>query len=68
MQLYLEPGKRPYEDLVQAFVKQNNDENLRDYGESVRQNNFMRQRRVMVTPTLIRFSVAQEEQTNRVIR
>jgi flavin reductase (DIM6/NTAB) family NADH-FMN oxidoreductase RutF len=28
----------------------------------------MRQRRVMVTPTLIRFSVAQEEQTNRVLR
>ena len=68
MQMYLDPVKRPYEDLVQCFSKQNNEENLRDYSDSVKQNNMLRQRRVMVTPTLIRFSVAEEEQTNRVIR
>jgi gamma-glutamyl:cysteine ligase YbdK (ATP-grasp superfamily) len=68
MQLHLDPVKRPYEDLVCAFSKQNHEENVREYGDSIKQLNCMRQRRVMVTPTLIRFSVAQEEQTNRVLR
>jgi hypothetical protein len=61
MQLDLDPNKRPYEDLVWVFSKQNHEENVREYGESIKQLNCMRQRRVMVTPTLIRFSVAMEE-------
>jgi len=69
MQFYLDPIKRPYEDLIVLFAKENkNPENLADYHEEAHQTNFMKQRRVMVTPTLIRYSVAQDEQTNRVIR
>lgn len=61
MQFYLDPVQRPFEDLVAAFSKVNNNDNLIEYQESSSQLNFMRQRRVMVTPTLIKFSVAQEE-------
>ena len=68
MQFTLNPSKKPYEDLIQAFSKHNNNDNLTEYQQSSTQINFMRQRRVMITPTLIRFSTAQEEQTNRVIR
>jgi hypothetical protein len=68
MQFSLDPVQRPYEDLIEAFKRQNNDENLEEYEELVKQVDYMRQRRVMMTPTLMRFSAAQEEQTNRVIR
>ena len=45
-----------------------NKEYKTEYDAAILLSNFLRQRRIFVTPTLIRFSIGQEEETNRVIR
>ena len=71
MHIYLEPKKMPYIDLNEFFIesKEKNKKELEDEFMATRNNlNFMIQHRVIVTPTLIKFTVGEEEETNRVVR
>lgn len=39
-----------------------------DFKKSLENNNLIKQRRVLVTPTLFRYTVAREEEGNKVLR
>jgi len=41
---------------------------MEEYQDSLGTKNFFRQYRICVTPTLIRYTPGQEEESNRVIR
>ena len=64
----LDSKMAPYHNLIEVFKKQKTQESAADFEESRRDSNFMRQNRVTVTPTLIKFSTGEEEESNRVIR
>ena len=71
----LDLEKQAEVDLVKKFNQCANDPDiLREYDELFCQkkngmrSNFLMQRRVQITPTVVKFSRAQEEESNRVIR
>ena len=68
MHSLLDAEMAPYHNLVEVFKKQKTQESAADFEESRKDSNFMRQNRVTVTPTLIKFSAGEEEESNRVIR
>ena len=68
MHLSLDPKKNPFQDLAELFKEQKNKENEEEFTESRTDLNFMRQHRVNITPTLIKFTTGEEEESNRVIR
>ena len=68
MHMHLNPKKMPYQDLVALFIQQKNRENEEEFTENRTSLNFMRQHRVNITPTLIKFTTGEEEESNRVIR
>lgn len=68
MHLQLDPKKVPYHDLVELFKEQKNKENDDEFEDSRTNLNYLRQHRVNITPTLIKFTPGEEEESNRVIR
>ena len=68
MHMFLDPKKMPYIDLAQLFTSMKNRENEEEFTETRDSVNYMRQHRVNITPTLILFTVGEEEETNRVVR
>jgi hypothetical protein len=52
--------------LFQQLVK--NEVIMEEYKKIDREQNLIRQRRVLVTPTLFHFTVAREEESNKVLR
>ena len=68
MHMHLNPHKMPYHDLVELFKEQKTPENDEEFEDSRKSLNFLRQHRVNVTPTLIKFTTGEEEESNRVIR
>ena len=68
MHLKLDPIKMPYHDLVEVFKASITEEHKEEFEESRKGLNFLRQHRVNITPTLIKFTPGEEEESNRVIR
>lgn len=68
MHLQLDPKKVPYHDLVEVFKSQITEEHKDEFEEGRKGLNFLRQHRVNITPTLIKFTPGEEEESNRVIR
>lgn len=69
MHFELDPETSPYENLCNMFDEvRKNKENDVEYQDLMRSENFFRQYRICVTPSLIRYARGQEEESNRVIR
>jgi RNA-dependent RNA polymerase len=65
MSLEIKPGK----DLIQLFSSfVQAPEHKQQFSVILTQSELLRQRKVFVTPTLIKYSTASEEESNRVIR
>ena len=69
MHFELDPEARPYQDLAALFqtVRQDRETEL-EFADGLRSQNFFRQYRICVTPSLVRYTRGQEEESNRVIR
>ena len=68
MHIHLWPTK-PYQNLKEIFDKAHeNQENKEEFEEGRQGYNMMRQHRINVTPTLLKFTIGEEEESNRVIR
>lgn len=65
MSLEIKPGK----DLIQLFSSfVQTPEHKQQFSVILTESELLRQRKVFVTPTLIKYSTASEEESNRVIR
>ena len=54
----LEVVQKPYEDILSCFTRSVNDKNRTEFEDLNKHSNYLQQRRVSVTPTLIVYSVA----------
>ena len=72
MQLELNGRAKTHPNLIEHFSEQVNLEDNREQFAQILQNRdckgILLQRRVFVTPTLIRYTIAVEEESNRVLR